>query len=75
MLGDWISRPKTLANLAECFFLGLPIIVAAGVRALLGTRGDGVGTRVLLLTAVTGAAVVMYVLIPMWPERLLPGSD
>jgi hypothetical protein len=27
MLGDWISRPKTLANLAECFFLGLPIIM------------------------------------------------
>jgi hypothetical protein len=68
MLGDWISRPKTLANLAECFFLGLPIIVAAGVRVLLGARGDGVGTRVLLLTAVTAAAVVMYVLIPMWPE-------
>jgi hypothetical protein len=68
MLGDWISRPKTLANLAECFFLGLPIILAASVRAFLGARGDGVGTRVVLLAAVTGAAVAMYLLIPMWPE-------
>jgi hypothetical protein len=68
MFGNWVNRPKSLGNLAEFWLISVVIVGAAMVRAVLGSRGDGTGMRVLILAGTAAAGVGVYLLTPMWAE-------
>src|SRR5438132_1036154 len=66
VFADW--RPKSLANLGECFFISSAIVGAAVLRALLGRVGNNKRVPVAFVVGVTGVAVATYFITPMWPE-------
>lgn len=67
-LMDTGLRPKTLANLAECFMISAAIGVAALAQALFSRAPGDRMVPAMLMTAVIAAAVAAYFLTPMWPE-------
>jgi cytochrome bd-type quinol oxidase subunit 2 len=66
VLTNW--RPKTLANLGECFLISLAIVVGVLLRTLLGRSGDNRRVGAVLVLGVTAIAVATYFVTPMWPE-------
>lgn len=62
------GRPKTIANLGECFIISIGIGIAAMVRATLGRSSDSPAVPALLVAALTGVAAAAYYFTPMWPE-------
>src|SRR5437016_2059924 len=60
-------RPKSLANLGECGYISIAIVVAAAVRVLLGRRGDARWVPITLFLGVVAASLGTYFLTPPWP--------
>lgn len=61
-------RPKTLANLGECFLISIAVAVGVVVRVVLGRPRDNKRVAVVLIVGVTAFAVATYFVTPMWPE-------
>ena len=59
---------KSLANLAECFIIGAIIPVTVLARIVTPAHRHQWVYSVVLITAMCGVAVVVYVVTPPWPE-------
>jgi hypothetical protein len=57
-----------LANLGECGYISVAIVLGAVLRATLGRRGDAPWLAIMLLLGVVAAALGTYFLVPPWPE-------